>query len=66
MGSMSEADQKDAIEVTRRIYYEAKEIKTSKTFIGNANRNCDDCCFGKDCLSESLLSIPKGHHIYRK
>ena len=33
---------------------------------GNAHRNCDDCGFGKDCLSESLLSIPKGHHIYRK
>ena len=42
------------------------EIKTSKTFFGNAHRNCDGCCFGKDCLSESLLSIPKGHHIYRK
>ena len=45
--------------MTRRIYYEAKKIKTSKAFFGNAHRNCDDCCFGKDCLSESLLSIPK-------
>jgi len=57
---------KGSLILLRRIYYEAKEIKTSKAFFGNAHRNCDDCCFGKDCLFESLLSIPKGHHIYRK
>ena len=44
----------------------AKEIKTSKTFIGNAHRNCDDCCFGKDCLSESLsIHLQRSSHIQK-
>ena len=43
-----------------------RKSKQVRLFSGNAHRNCDDCCFGKDCLSESLLSIPKwSSHIQK-
>ena len=45
--------------MTRRIYYEAKKIKTSKAFFGNAHRNCDDCCLARIVYLNHCYPSPK-------